>query len=448
MASNNQPSSGQTAQSLLDQHTLAACFHKFKAFPAIALAVSGGADSVALLLLVRRWLDSGPEAQPGITVLTVDHGLRPEAAEEARWVSSTAKRLKFKHHTLQWQGTKPKTGIQAAARKARYDLMTGYCRDHTIPALATAHHAEDQAETFLMRLRRGSGVDGLAAMAPRSRRNGIVILRPLLNVSRTELSAFLKSQGQSWQEDSSNADMSYERIRIRTAMSEDNALGLTPAALNLASRRLSRARQALESITADFLKSALTINEAGFGSISLYALFAETEEIGLRALIRMAFAFGGRNAVRLVKAEAAFDKLQNGVPGLTLGGCRFVLRQDILTAAREYGRMPKLPVTLTGQKTMLWDNRFIITPKKEPPAGTLIRPLGPDGIKAVKAAGCDLAAITRPALLALPSFWKEETLTAAPFLEPQSGHTMTLLDWADVNFQNRDDLVAPMPHAR
>ena len=431
-----------------DQQALSVCFQSFKAFPAIALAVSGGADSVALLLLVRRWLDTIPEIQPDITVLTVDHELRPESAEEARWVQALAKRLKFQHHTLHWQGSKPRTGIQAAARKARYDLMTGFCRDHAIPALATAHQAGDQAETFLMRLRRGSGVDGLAAMASLSKRNGIVILRPLLDLSRAELSAFLTSQKQSWREDPSNADLNYERIQLRRALSENKTLGLTASALNLTAKRLSRARRALEGFTTNFLRAALIVHDAGFGTIPLPALLAETEEIGLRALIRMAHAFGGCNTVRLAKAEAALEKLRNGVTGLTLGGCHFALRQDTLTAVREYGRMPKSPVPLAGLETVLWDNRFLIESTAQIPPGTVIRPLGPDGIKAAKVSGYDLAAIPRAALLALPSFWKDGTLVAAPFLEAQPDQSIMLLDWAEIRFQSSDDLLAPSQQSR
>jgi tRNA(Ile)-lysidine synthase len=400
-----------------DQSRLAASLGCFSAYPRIALAVSGGADSTAFALLTRRWLDAGPDGQahtPDITVLTVDHGLRPESAAEARWVAELSARLGFRHETLSWSGDKPATGIQASARKARYRLLTAFCRAHGIPALATAHHADDQAETFMMRLQRGSGVDGLAAMRPRSEREGVDLLRPLLSFRRGELQAFLQAEGQDWREDPSNRDEGYERIRLRNALMTAGELGLTSAGLSLTTKRLLRARNALDRTTAEFLKRRLTLNDAGFGTIPVNCLLDEAEEIGLRALIRVAAAFGGRKALRLMKAEDAYSRLSGGVPGLTLAGCHFTARGGVLTASREYGRMPKTPVPI--ENGMLWDGRFRIS-LGEPelvPGDMVLRALGTDGIRLARDAEWELKKMPRTAMLALPSFWRGNELRCIP----------------------------------
>ena len=428
---------------MFDGPFLADCFACFKVYPAIALAVSGGADSTALLLLVKRWLDGQDDHTPGITVLTVDHGLRPESADEARWVGELSARMGFAHETLIWSGEKPKSGIQAAARKARYLLMTTYCRDHGIPALATAHHSDDQAETYLMRLQRGSGVDGLASMPPRSRRNGVDLLRPLLPFTRGQLRSFLKVEGQGWREDPSNQDDSYERIRLRNALKAAGDLGITPQSLSLSAKRLLRARVALDRAAADCLQKHLTLDEAGFGTIPFSCLFAEGEEIGLRALIRMAAAFGGRNAVRLLKAENAYAKLRDGATGMTLAGCHFGARGSVLTASREYGRMPKTPVRV--ENNMVWDGRFTISLKDSDHArlDITLRPLGPDGIRLARTDGAVFRKMPRAALLTMPSLWRGSELYDVPFAEygdglPPNGTARQ----PDVIFTNRDLLYA------
>ena len=161
---------------------LEARFAPFAELGHLALAVSGGADSLALLLLAQRWR-SARASGPQLLVLTVDHGLRPESAAEARFVGEVASRYGLSFRSLRWEGPAPTAGVEAAARAARYSLLLGAARAEGATHLATAHHRDDQAETFLMRLARGSGVYGLAAMSPDVDRDGIRLVRPLLDVS-------------------------------------------------------------------------------------------------------------------------------------------------------------------------------------------------------------------------------------------------------------------------
>ncbi|MGH6981766.1 MAG: tRNA lysidine(34) synthetase TilS, partial [Stellaceae bacterium] len=184
----------------------------FERRPRVAVAVSGGADSMALLLLAREWAAA---RQGDVTALTIDHKLRPEAAKEARRVARWCKARGVVHRTLAWRGKKPKGDIQAAARAARYRLLEDWCVDAGVLHLLLAHHQDDQAETFLLRLARGSGLDGLAAIAPVAERPGCRLLRPLLAMSHGRLVATLEARGQVWLDDPSNDNERYARVRMR-----------------------------------------------------------------------------------------------------------------------------------------------------------------------------------------------------------------------------------------
>src|SRR5262245_45128501 len=220
----------------------------------LALAVSGGSDSVAMMVLFADWLDQGGDIGRH-TVLTVDHHLRPTSGAEARRVADRAIALGFRHVVLDWQDLKPPTGLQAAARDARYRLMREYLAAHGMRTLLVGHTRDDQAETLLMRLARGSGLDGLAAMA--SARDlelpeecgPLRVVRPLLGFSKARLRATLEERGIAWMEDPSNAEPTFERTRWRAACSDLQALGLSSAMLALSARRLERARAALEALT-------------------------------------------------------------------------------------------------------------------------------------------------------------------------------------------------------
>ncbi len=246
----------------------------------------------------------------------------------------------FQHETLVWLGEKPHSDLQAEARRARYGLMTAYCRAAAIPAVATAHNCDDQAETFIMRLARGSGLDGLSAMDGISRRDGIDILRPLLTVSRRRIEAFLLRREQQWLEDPSNEDERYERVRIRRKLKAARSLGLSSAKLALSAGRLRRARDALELVTAEFLRAKVSLHEAGFVKLRLPELFEIHEEIALRALARMIAAVGGGSApLRLSKIETCYQMMRTAPRSATLGGCRLIGKGADITIIREIGRI-------------------------------------------------------------------------------------------------------------
>lgn len=305
-------------------------------FPSAVVAVSGGPDSLALTLLADRWMRAKGGA---LLAVTVDHGLRPEAAKEARAVKAWLAARGIAHRTLRWRGDKPLSNIAATARAARYALLAGACRRAGTAGLLLGHQQEDQAETFLLRLGRGSGVDGLAAMAPRSSRDGIELLRPLLDVPRARLLATLQAFGQPWIEDPSNADMKAARVRVRALLPQLAEAGIAPGRIAAAAANLGRARQALEAATAALLAEAIS-EEAGGRTIDIARLAAAPREIGLRALDRVLRAVGGRELPpRLERLERLYDAIVAGNGGTrTFSGCLLRTRRGIVVVAAEKER--------------------------------------------------------------------------------------------------------------
>lgn len=208
----------------------------------LAVGVSGGADSLALVLLLKEQL---PNCH--VVALTVDHGLRPTSLKEAQYVTGIMAEHGIEHHILTWVGEKPKTGIEEQARIARYNLLCDWCHTHNISYLAIAHHLLDQAETFLMRLVRGSGLYGLASMQEIYELNGIHILRPLLKVHPDSLKVYLKDKHIDWVEDESNQCEDFLRVKIRKFLPElKQNIGLDAEHLGLAASNLKKTRAFME----------------------------------------------------------------------------------------------------------------------------------------------------------------------------------------------------------
>jgi tRNA(Ile)-lysidine synthase len=236
-------------------------FADWKGAPAIILAVSGGPDSIALMWLAARWR-AAQKRGPRLIAVTVDHGLRPEAAREAREVKALARTLDLPHRTLRWTGSKPRTGLPAAARDARYRLLAQAARACGATHILTAHTQDDQAETLLMRMARGSGLAGLAAMARQSEREGVVLARPFLHISKSQLVATLAKAKLGFALDPSNRDLSFARPRFRALMPALAAEGCDSRNLSRLAARLARANAALE-ILADGAERFLALKDRG-----------------------------------------------------------------------------------------------------------------------------------------------------------------------------------------
>lgn len=410
----------------LDDETFAsliAPLGPFEPAPEIAVAVSGGADSLCLMFLVHRWAERLGGRAIG---LTVDHGLRPESADEAAKVGAWLDARGIFHHVLSWPGA-PGGNLQARARAARYRLLGEWCRDAAVPHLATAHHREDQGETLLLRLARGSGLDGLAGMAAISERDGLRVLRPLLSVPRERLRATLREEGQPWIEDPSNDDPAFARARIRATLARGP--GLSPARLADAAANLAGVRAANEHAVAELLARAVAIHPAGFAWIDAAPLCRAPEDLGLRALSRVVTCVGGGayppRFVRLRRLYRAFteDGLQNG---RTLAGCRIVTRRGRILVCREAAAADHALALKPGHGGH-WDGRFRVRlgPRTRGTADLTVRRLGADGWRRVKETpGADrLAGLPALARHGLPALWGLDDVVALPHLPYWRGAT-------------------------
>ncbi len=303
----------------------------------LGLAVSGGSDSVALMVLASGWRERRPGA-PKLSVLCVDHGLRAEAAREAVQVSDWASGLGLPHAVLQWAGDKPNSGLQAAARQARYDLMAAWCVRNQAQTIVTGHTLDDQAETVLMRLGRGSGVDGLSGM-PVAGGAPWPLIRPFLAVSRVRLRASLRQIGHGWIDDPSNDDSGFERVRVRRALAVLGECGVDAKAIARSAERLARARQALEQQAFALHETAVSEEADGRVLIELDAFRRSPAETRIRLLQMVLHKRGGQAALRLAALERLDGWLMDGGGrARTLGNCRISRRKRAIVVAREPGR--------------------------------------------------------------------------------------------------------------
>ncbi|WP_298721617.1 tRNA lysidine(34) synthetase TilS [uncultured Ferrovibrio sp.] len=381
----------------------------------LAVAVSGGADSMALAVLARDW---AAKHKAGLVALIVDHRLRAESTKEARHVARLLKSAGIESRVLTWKHTaKPTANRQAEARQARYDLLRNECRHQGIGHLLLAHHRDDQAETFLLRALRGSGVDGLSAMGPRrALDDNLVLLRPLLDIPKARLIATLRQHRQAWVEDPSNADPVYARVRVRQALdllAGNDASARADLVTHLAqtARNLARARAALSDAAYDVLRAAAKVSPAGFAWLDPAPLQTASDEIALRGLARLLMAIGGQALPpRLDRLERLLQVLRDGLPKpQTLHGCQLRRMEEGILVCREARHLPAA-VKLTAGAFLLWDGRFQVTAPRRVPPGLSLMPLG----NAALPDEWNLSALPRFVRASLPALWRRERLLAVP----------------------------------
>jgi tRNA(Ile)-lysidine synthase len=413
-----------------------ALFALLEHYETIFLAVSGGGDSTALMHLVNRWRQVKERNRPEIQVLTVDHGLRPGAKAEAAAVQAAAEQLGLPAKILTWTGAMPATGIQEAARNIRYDLLIGeVVKAQADSALVVAHHRDDLAETLLMRLARGAGVDGLAAMQPITSRQGATIIRPLLDVPKSRLLATLRAAGAPWFEDPSNHNADFERSRLRAAAASRKNLGLSDEALALTSRRLARARYALDGMVSQLLAPRLEdrlLSKCGLFEW-MWPLGSIPDEIAVRLLMRILPAIGGTSEpARMARVEHLYEDMQREpFRGGTLSNCVIKPAKPETGALFQIYREPKrsaLPeMTVRLDQSRIWDNRFEISSRDRTVRADTVH------IRAFNRADAkDLENGTLDRASPCPI----EALEATPFIENEGGHFW--IPALDVHGRNRE----------
>ena len=388
-------------------------FTPFEPQPHLAVAVSGGSDSMALTLLANEWVR---ERGGRITALTVDHGLRPQAAEEAAEVGRWCAARRIDHVVLRWAGPYPASGLQATARAARHRLLQDWCRAQGVLHLLLGHQRGDQAETVAMREASGSGLDGLAGMPSVAERGAVRVLRPLLALGRAELRVFLAAQAQDWIEDPSNRNTAFTRVRVRSALLRA-AAGSSDAHRATTAARLGRLRAGREAEDARALARWAMLDPAGFAWLDRRA-FAGPDALGLKALGALfATISGSEFPPRRERLERLFRELVAGIaPGRTLGGCLVLPRRGRLLICREPAAVAP-PIALSPGAGVLWDRRFHVALGAAAPLGLAVAALGSDGDAIVRhAAKAGLARIPAAARVTLPALRDAKGVVAVPSL--------------------------------
>ena len=380
----------------------------------IALAVSGGADSLALAECVARWRTrrgGGPEA----IVLTVDHRLRRGSAREAAGVAAMARGHGLAARVLRWTGPRPKANIEAAARRARYRLLLTAAAEAGASHLVLAHHRDDQAETFLMRLERGAGVFGLAAMRREVTAGAIVIVRPFLDVPRARLAATAAAAGLEPVDDPMNRDPRFARARVRRVMPLLAAAGLDAALIARSAARLGEAAVAIDAAASALIGAAVTTDAMAVARLDPAAFAAAPEAVRQRALVRVLLAVGGddypprrERGQRLATALAAH---RAGRFKRTLAGTVIEWRKPVFVVYRELGRDGLLTLPLRPGAEVAWDHRFAVRLGRGAPAGLTVGALGEAGRRLVGAAAGDAPA---GALAGLPAIRKRGRILGVP----------------------------------
>lgn len=390
--------------------TLAAHLARHVADGHVGVAVSGGSDSRALLVLTRECLDPAR-----IHAATVDHGLRPESGAEAARVAQLCKQLGLAHTTLHWRWD-GRGNLQDAARLGRRDVLARWAKAQGLRAVLLGHTGDDQAETVLMALARGAGVDGLSAMPEALCAGGMMWLRPFLAVSRASLRKALEARGIGWDDDPGNEDPKFERVRMRKLLAE---AGIDASALASVATRMQTVRIALESARMD-AQAALVAEDRGTLVITEAALPAEVRaRLFLHLLLWLA---GGADQPRRAALERWVDR------GGTLQGCVLHREQGHWRLFRE----PRAVAGLSVPVTEVWDRRWRAQTQGDAPPGATIAALGPDGLVILgRQSRTGLhphwrdTGLTETALAGLPAIWEDSKLLAAPLAGWPNGWRLT-----------------------
>ena len=379
----------------------------------LGVAVSGGSDSLALLHLLHDHL--GPEQ---LFAVTVDHGLRPEAAAEAAHVSEICNALSVPHTTLRWRGWDGQGNVQDRARRARYTLMADWARAQGISRIALGHTPDDQAETLVMRLGRGAGVEGLAAMSAEREEQGVTFLRPLLEVRRAALRDDLRARAVAWIDDPTNDDTSFDRPRIRQALPDLAEIGLTVPALTTVAANLRSATDTLAHYAVQEARTHVRIDGPDV-LLARAALETLPNEITRRLLIAaLRWIAGPGYPPRSAALDRMIQELRAGST-TTLGGCLAIAGQDCVRLSRE----PAAVAGISAEPGTDWDQRWQIDGPFGP--GDRIAATGETGLR--DCANWRETGLPRTTLLAAPAVWRDGRLIAAPLAGLSAGFTAILL---------------------
>ena len=354
----------------------------------------------------------------GLRAVTVDHGLRGESAGEAAQVAALCQRLGVPHRVLKWQDWDKSGNLQDAARQARLRLIAAWADEETITHIALGHTLDDQAETVLLRLARGSGVDGLSGMAARRVDGPLTWVRPLLHARRDELRAYLVEKSVDWIDDPSNDDPKYDRVKARQALAVLTDLGITADGLVATADRMQDARMALEAATLTLADTCVEITDAGEVRLNIATFNAAPNELRFRLLsATLQWISGAPYRPRFDSLRGVLTRIDEA-NGQTLHGCVIRSHSGHIIVRREVARVaPPCPIDA------VWDHRWVVTERGREPAKT-IAALGEDGLR--ECANWRETGHAREVLLASPAVWADGQLVAAPLAGMANGWAIGL----------------------
>lgn len=390
-----------TASSKTQLNAALAAFFASRPMGRIGVAVSGGGDSMALL---RGLVDFAKPAGITVCAATVDHGLREAAKAEAETVAATAKALDVPHDTLLWDGWTGEGNLLSEARAARYRLLAEWAKENRLDAVAIGHTSDDIAETFMMRLARGAGLAGLAAMSGDWRENDMRFLRPVLTLSRSDLRDCLSDLGQGWIDDPTNDDDTFDRVRMRNALPDLAELGLTRERMSDVARQLADANAALQSVAQGFAQQHCR-EHVGDVLIDRSAFVDAPDDIK-RRILNGALCYVA--SAHYVPRGTAMTDLMRAIAtgkGHTLHGCQITQTKGMIRVGREYNA-----VRDAIDVDRVWDGRWRIF--DDIPTTYVIRALGEDGLAQIE--NWRDCGVPRRTLIASPSIWENGRLVAAP----------------------------------
>ena len=369
----------------------------------VGVAVSGGGDSIALMSMLSTWCR---DKEIQLAAVSVDHGIRWEASSECQLAAALAKKLGIHHQILEWQPTKH-GNLQNNARNARYQLIRDWSLSHGIDCVFLAHTMDDQAETLLINLSRGSGVDGLCAMPAEIHRNGICWLRPLLNIRRSQLRDYLQDRQIEWADDPSNIDSKFDRVKVRKLLQQTSELGLTVERLATTASRMQDAKLVLESVADEAATNCAGWTELGEIQFN-HQFWTLPQDIKLRlAADALQAVSGSAYRPRIKSLMTALEQAKR--TAVTLSGC-FIrpIENDGILVMREYAAC-RNPVAASAT----WDLRWRLV-QSNPPHGVTISSLGASVMEFRSSCGIDADYSQR--LMSTPALWKDNKLWASPFV--------------------------------
>ncbi|MCY4304324.1 MAG: tRNA lysidine(34) synthetase TilS [Aestuariivita sp.] len=395
----------------------------------VGIAVSGGSDSIALLHAVSVY---SKNTHIHISTATVDHGLRNEAKAEANFCAKFAHELGVEHDILCIKNWNLNKNLQDQARTLRYELLTEWAHKKNLSLILTAHTANDQAETVLMRLARAAGADGLAGIPHCRELNGITILRPLLRVFRGDLREYLRHRNIHWVEDSSNNDQRFERVRARETLAILERFGLTTKALVDVASNLTQVKSALAWYTQLEVKALMRVDNGDI-LINREDFYKLPKEMKRRLLVRVLLWIGGgvypprRNSVNNVLN--AITEIRN----ITLNGCILLHQGDDVRLCREFQAVQDVVSSIND----IWDRRWRFSGSVSKSQDVIIRALREDGLR--QCPNWHQTGRPRLALLASPSVWEGTKLIFAPQAGLKGPWEFELVE-QDVDFYSKDIL--------